>query len=334
VRLRGEVSQGIVIPAVKVAEFFGCDVSVFENGQTFDTVGEFVLIEKYIPRSAPKVGEPGQPRDKTVAPGITQLLAPNQFRFHGKTTNLGMAVHVLKPSDYISISTKAHGTSAVFGNLLCRRPLDWKDKLAKYFGVPVVEEEYKFVYSSRTVMKNRRDNTWTNDVWGIHAQELDGKIPYGFTVYGEIVGYTPGGRGVQSGYDYGVRPPESEFWAYRVTHTDTKGEVLEFDWQQIHDFCKARDIKVVPTYYHGKASDLFDIDPEDGEWNNKFLAELKETYLDRDCELCKNKVIREGICLRVESSSHKNAWKFKSPLFLVKESSDRDKGEVNIEEES
>lgn len=333
VRLRGEVSQGIILPASKVAEFFGCDVSAFREGESFDTVGEFLFVEKYIPRTQTQ-GEAREPRDKQKAEGITKLLKPNQFRFHSKTTNLGNAVHTIKPSDFVSISTKMHGTSAVFGNLLCSRPLNWRDKLARFFGATVLTEEYKFVYSSRSVVKNRRDGTWTTDVWGLHAQELEPKIPQGFTLYGEIVGFAPGGKAIQKSYDYGMDIQTSEFYAYRLTFTDRNGDVIESDWQMLNDFCFSRGISVVPTYFYGKAADLFDLDPEDPAWNTKFLENLKETYLDKPCELCKNKVIREGICLRVENTVHKNAWKFKSPLFLVEESASRDKGEVSIEEEN
>lgn len=332
IRLQKEVSQGIIIPIGKIANFFGLDESAFKIGLNFDTVGDFLLVGKYVSKRGVQ-GVPGVKSEKGEV-GITKLLKPNQFKFHSKTVNLGMAVHAVKPNDTISISSKAHGTSAVFGNLLCSRPLDWKGRIAKYFGVAVVEEEYKFVYSSRSVMKNRRDGTWTEDVWGLHGRELESLIPRGITLYGEIVGFTPTGGHIQSGYDYGCVNPESEFWVYRVTFTDDKGNVLEFDWQQVNDFCKARDIKVVPTYFHGKAKDLFDIDHEDTNWSDKFLELLRETFLDKKCELCKAQVIREGICLRVESSTDKKAWKFKSPLFLLKESADRDKGESNLEEES
>jgi hypothetical protein len=81
------------------------------------------------------------------------------------------------------------------------------------------------------------------------------------------------------------------------------------------------------------AVDLFDI-PLDNNWNDNFLAKLKESYLDSVCTLCTTGVVNEGIVLRIESSEKKTAFKFKSPLFLVKESADRDNNEVDIEEES
>jgi tRNA-binding EMAP/Myf-like protein len=333
-KLRGEVSNGIVISAAKIAEFFGIDISNFQEGINFDTVNGERFVEKYVPQIT-KQGEPGEPGKKGSKDlGITKLLLPNQFKFHSKTTQLGQAVHTVRPSDHVSITSKLHGTSAVFSNVLCRTVPTWKEKIAKFFGVRIVEEEYKFVYSSRSVVKNRRDGTYTNDVWGQWAEALEPKLPAGFTIYGEIVGYTNNGRAIQKNYAYGLPLLTNNLYVYRVTYTDKVGNTLEFDWQQVNEFCEQYNLDPVPTYFHGKASDLFDIDSEDENWNEKFLEKLKETYLEKPCELCNTGIVREGICFRRENTNHKNAWKLKSFAFLQAEAVDRDNDVTNIEEES
>lgn len=333
-KLRGEVSNGIVIPVKKIAEFFGISESDFEDGYNFDTVNGERFVEKYVPRIT-KQGEPGEPGQKGPRDlGIKALLLPNQFRLHGKTTQLGQAIHTVLPNDIISVTSKLHGTSAVFGNVLCRVVPTWKEKLAKFFGVRIVEEEYKFVYSSRSVLKNRRDGEYTPDVWGQWAEALEPKIPAGFTIYGEIVGYTNNGRAIQKNYAYGCNVLTNQLYVYRVTYTDKVGDVLEFDWQQVNDFCKQYNLDPVPTYFHGKAADLFDLDTESDTWGEKFLEELKATFLEKPCELCNTGIVREGICLRRENTSHKNAWKLKSFAFLQAEATDRDNDVTNMEEES
>lgn len=333
-KLRGEISNGIVISVAKIAEFFNLKESDFEEGIDFDTVDGERFVEKYVPQIN-KQGEPGEPGKKgSKELGITKLVLPNQFRFHSKTTQLGQAVHTILPTDIISVSSKLHGTSAVFANVLCRTVPTWKEKIAKVFGVRVVEEEFKLVYSSRSVVKNRRDGSYTNDVWGQWAEALEPTLPFGFTVYGEIVGYTINGRAIQKNYAYGCPVLSNNLYIYRVTYTDKVGSVLEFDWQQVKDFCEKYNLDQVPTYFHGKAADLFDIDPEDPNWNEKFLEEMKTTYLEKPCEICNTGIVREGVALRRENSSHKNAWKLKSFAFLQAESADRDNNVTNIEEES
>ena len=93
--------------------------------------------------------------------------------------------------------------------------------------------EYKLVYSSRSILKNRRDGKYTDDVWGIHASKLDGKIPETITLFAEIVGHTPGGKMIQKNYAYGQPIAESDFWVYRITETSPDGVVGEFTFPEI-----------------------------------------------------------------------------------------------------
>lgn len=333
-KLRGEISNGIVIPVAKIAEFFGISESEFKDGDTFDTVGDEKFVEKYIPRIT-KQGEAREPRVKgPKEKGVKELLLPNQFRFHDKTTQLGRAVHTILPNDIISVTSKLHGTSAVFANILSKVDIPkWKRWICEFVGIRYEMEEYKFIYSSRNTIKSRRDGSFTDDVWGEWAQALEPKLPAGFSIYGEIVGYTKNGRAIQKDYAYGCNPLENQLYVYRVTYTDRVGQVLELDWQAVRDFCEQYNLQAVPTYFYGKASDLFDIDTEEGNWNDKFLELLTETYLEKPCEICNTGIVREGICLRRETSSHKNAWKLKSFAFLQKESADRDNDVSNMEEE-
>jgi hypothetical protein len=61
---------------------------------------------------------------------------------------------------------------------------------------------------------------------------------------------------------------------------------------------------------------------------------LKNKFFNSNCSFCLNDVVNEGIVLRIESSPNKTTLKFKNPLFLLKESSERDNDETNIEEEN
>jgi len=180
-----------------------------------------------------------------------------------------------------------------------------------------------------------RPPKYTEDVWGIIANSLECKIPEGYSVYGEIVGYTPSGKTIQSGYDYGLVNNQCGFRVYRITHTTPEGVHRELEWYEIEEFCYEQVIKTVPVYYNGLAKDLFADDiPVDDNWRENFLSRMKEKYLDKTCVLCTTGVVNEGIVLRIESGEHKTALKFKSPQFLIKESTARDNNEVDMEEES
>lgn len=360
VKLRGVPSQGFLYKVSKIAEYYGVDESVFVVGKSFDTVGDDVLVKKYIRQesnrggvNAPKKRIPKWVENTiSVFPlpirkklysginyfydknreGIKSLIVDGHWHFHGKTEVLGRNIFTLNPDDEITISTKAHGTSAVFGNILCKKPFRVSRYLANNIGFETTEFEHRFVYSSRSVLKTRRDGKYTDDVWGAAASYLNGKIPENITVYGELVGWSSSNGNIQKGYDYGVPRGEFELWVYRATENVPDG-VRELSWDEITKLCGNMGAKMVPLYYKGKASELFDI-PIDDDWGVNFLKALKEKYLDKTCEICTTGVINEGIVLRNESKESKTALKYKSPLFLIKETSARDNGEQDMEEES
>lgn len=365
VKLREIPSQGFLFKVSKLAEYYGVKESVFKIGESFDTVKDDLLVKKYVAvqRNSGCQNEPKKRIPKWVEStirvfplpirkrlytginyfygknkqGIGSLIVDGHWHFHGSTEQLGRNIFKVNPDDDIVVSSKWHGTSAVYGNIFCKKPFNVFRYIGKKIGLNVEDHEHKLVYSSRTILKNRRDGKFTDDVWGVIASRLDGKIPKGFTVYGEIVGYTSPNKMVQKNYDYGVKQGECDFFVYRMTENTPDG-VRECSWNEIESFCITEGLKHVPVYYKGKAKDMFDItyNPnfEPNVWREQFLTALKDKYLDKTCEFCTTGVVNEGIVLRNESDSKKTALKYKSPVFLLGESADRDKGETNMEEEN
>ena len=67
-------------------------------------------------------------------------------------------------------------------------------------------------------------------------------------------------------------------------------------------------------------------------WRESFLIAMSKEYLERQCKYCVNKVPAEGICVRIDGKQSYMTYKLKSKAFLLKETKDLDKGEINIEE--
>lgn len=364
VSLRSVPSQGFLYKVSELSRYYKTSEDDFKVGESFDTVGDDRLVTKYIRQTSnnsnesslkkPKIPNwindtmgylPKPIRKVLYGPikwwympsnegGIKSQIVEGQFKFHYKTENLGKNIFVLNPDDDITCTSKWHGTSFCGGNILCKTNLSLLDKVARFIGIPVKEQEYKFVYTSRSVYKNRRDGKYTEDVWGIHAAELEHDVPEGIICYGEIVGYTPSNKMVQKNYDYGVAPGESELRIYRVVSVNEIGEFYEFTWDQIADFCKDNNLKTVHVYYNGKARDLFPEIVVGDNWNNEFLSKLKDKYLDKPCEFCTTGVVNEGIVVKINNRENKPVFKFKSPKFIIGESTSRDSGEENIDEEN
>lgn len=345
-RLRGEKSEGYYVPIKALQEAFpeytdGQIANAIDQvGTEFNYIGSHELVTKYIPRGARTPGEPGSKKDRTKAKPTT-LLIEGQFRFHEDTPQLGKNMHKISPDDIITITNKLHGTSFVSSNILCKRKLSVVERIAKWFGAKVQEEEYKNIYSSRKVVKNdpakfQNRHYYSYDLWGDINEEVKDLLPKGVTIYGECVGFTKDGGYIQKGYDYGCSQSpyndvdhNNKIFIYRATYTNVDGKVFEYTWQQVKNFCEKYGLNHVPELYHGKAKNLFPIS-EEFHFQENFFERLKENYLEKDCDMCTNKVPAEGITVRVDNGEW-DIYKLKSFRFLEKESKDLDKGEVDIE---
>ena len=334
VKLRGHASEGLWLP-LESLDYLKLGKENWSDGQTFDMIGDHKICQKYYVPVKVATTPKSQPKKIHVS---------EQFAFHYDTEHLGRNLDQISPKTLISISDKWHGTSAVYANVLSDRPLNWIERLAKRLGIPVIERQYTFIWSSRTVVKGI-DNTpkenklhfYGEDVWGLVGKSVREKLPEGFTVYGEIVGYTPGGTPIQktaSGvYAYGCERGQHKFVVYRVTYTSPNGFVIELPWPTMIQFCEAFDFEMVPPIFYGKASHLLpqdDLSPEN--WRDKFFNLIKESYVEnRLCEHNSFQVPAEGIVVRIDNLNKSKAFKLKSFAFLEGETKALDKGEADME---
>jgi len=319
-KLRAVPSEGFIIKVSSLNEFLMDKIGEkldYQIGDVFDSCGDIQICKKYIIREL-RVNN-GQKKEKIV---VDLGLVENQFRLHYDTEKLATNEYILSPGDICVIGNKVHGTSLVSSKLLVKKKLSLKDKIAKFFGVKVQETEYDYIYSSRKVIKsvgeNKKDGQhfYKEDVWGLAHDRIKHALKDGMSLYCEIVGYLPSGGMIQKDYDYGCKEGEFKVFVYRITTTNSSGDVFEWDWASIKNHCESHEIDHVPEYYYGPV--------------NFTLAQLKEKYLEKDCEICNNKVPAEGICFRNESRS-KKAFKLKSFTFLERETKSLDKGDVDIE---
>jgi hypothetical protein len=346
-KFRGNKSEGLFMPIESLA-FAGTllELATLSENDTFDVVNNVEICRKYVPKS---LNTPGNVRtQKSLTPKKTTRLVPNQFRFHGDTAMLGKNMHRIKPDTVLSISNKLHGTSFVVGKVLVQRKPKWWEKLLAKLGILITFLKYDLIYSSRKVIKNDDLNKdyshyYGEDLWADIAQHLSINMPHGMTIYGEAVGYTKSGAMIQPGYDYGCETGQMKVYIYRITLTNDEGYVHEFSAKQVQNWCKERGLNPVPEFFYGKASELLPTVKTDGfhlvqmpdeEWQGELLAKLLDSFnMEKDCELCINKVPAEGIILRIENGGDVDAYKLKAFRFRQRETEMLDKGEVDMETE-
>lgn len=363
-KLRDIISTGYIAP---INSLYGVltkhDYEQLAAGDEFTTINGFELVRKYRVIRTPGQGVGSKESRFNKKLKVFNKLVPNQFRFHVSTPPLVKCITHIKPNDTIIITDKWHGTSTIHSNVLIKKQLTWKDKVAKWFGIDVVESKYDNLYSSRSIIKNQYINKgvqssyYNEDIWGIVNKELEGKIEQGVTIYGEIVGYLSSGRMIQKDYDYGCSPglskqgintsergiilasntdhAEHKLVVYRMTYTKPDGNVIEFTWQQIKDYCKKYNLETVKELYVGKASEVNSLlTLKAGYWHDNLLEFLSVYYLEKYCIYCKNKVPTEGIVLRRDNNTTSfDVYKLKSKRFILGETAVADGGEVSIEDE-
>lgn len=189
-------------------------------------------------------------------------------------------------------------------------------------------EKIKNLFTKENPISNKV-HFYGEDIWGEISKTLDPFVTEGITMYGEAVGFTKGGGYIQKDYDYGCNPGEYKLFIYRITSTNYSGKVIEFSAKQVKEYCEKFGLNYVPEFYYGYAKDLFDISLEE-YWQENFLQKLTDTYLEKDCDICVNKVPGEGIVVRRETLDI-DVYKHKSFRFKEYESKALDSGEVDME---
>lgn len=359
IRLRGELSEGFIIPIVVLENWVMSTVNVelkVEEGTEFDSIEHdgktFWVNKKYIPKNTRTPGAPGSGNSgKGKQPKGLDKIIENQFRFHYDTVLIKKCPHVLHPSDLISITSKVHGTSGISAYVLCKQELNWKQKIARWLTGEEFDK-YDYLYSSRSVIKNQYYNKSVQggfygvDVWKYANDIVRPCLSKGMTAYYEIIGFLPNGGYIQKNYDYGCLPPVGDeaytygkhfkVQIYRVTITDVSGKVHEFSAREVQLWAQMVGLTPVEQYYYGYAKDLYpDLDPSE-HWNENFLSKLandKKFYMECNSPTCDNKVPHEGIVIKIENMKSE-AFKLKCFKFLDGEGKALDKGEIDIESES
>lgn len=361
IRLRGELSEGFILPVVILENYI---LSVtnknidIEEGIEFDSVEHdgksFWINKKYVPKHTMVQGLGNKTKQSKQPKGIDKLIE-DQFRFHYDTVLIKKCPRVIQPDDIIHISSKIHGTSGISARVLCKPIPKWYEKLAVKVinflgGNTAISPIYDYIYSSRTVIKNRyynpnvTDGFYGVDVWK-HADDII--KPYlikGMTMYYEIVGFLPNGNYIQKNYDYGCVPPmrgdvythEKHFKVriYRITLTNKDGVVHEFSAKEVQQYCNKVGLIPVEECYYGYAKQLYPEINNSENWSEEFLNMLaNDKRFNMECNSpdCNNKVPHEGIVIKVENMKSE-AFKLKCFKFLDKEGKDLDKGEINIED--
>lgn len=150
-KLRGTVSNGLLLPVDVVAEAFGVKPEDLTEGAIFDHIGGAEVSRKY----RVKVDEPRNAHEKAKLKKAFKRVDAAMFPVHIETDQYLRNEGLLSDDDVLIVTQKLHGTSIRVGRVPVRRELTWLERLAKKVGVKVAEMEVDVVYGSRNVIKGQ-----------------------------------------------------------------------------------------------------------------------------------------------------------------------------------
>lgn len=335
-KLKGIVSGGFILNVTDI------DLPV---GTEFNELDGVEYCRKYVVRQERTEGKPKGDKQSKINNRLADLMIPNQFRFHTETAHLSRNLHMLKDSDIITVTDKWHGGSIIISKVLINKKLSLFNKLKNKIGFNIPMREYGYITSSgkpKSNLPKMIEGAWENDNQGYYTSNIWKKalenykyaLENGITMYGELVGFTDGGRYIQGKYDYGCKA-YSEIYGqktyrmviYRITYTKSDGNFIEFTWSQMKDYCDKYGIETVPLLFHGSFGELkAKLNITD---DRDVLEVIKSTYANGTrCKYCVNNVPGEGAVVRIDG---KTAYKVKSDAFILHESAVMDAGIEDIE---
>ena len=361
IRLRGQASMGYLITLREMINYCS-KLSRFKFqdhiGEDFDEVDGVTFIKVYIPLV--KEGTPRASRDGRRNKKLKKVsrMIPGEFSFHYDTQQLNRSMDRFNPDTKVDISVKIHGTSICVGNVLVKKPKEFKNKLINkiHSMLPlkwqIIDQDYDVVYSSRTVIKNEDLNPnkgagyYSSDVWSEYGKMLKPYIPRDMEIFGEIFGYETGtSRMIQKGYDYGCRVGENRLMIYRIRNKNADGTHKEWNMQEVCEWVNGM-IRVLendgienklistPLLYSGTLNELYPQISTETHWREDVLEALKSEkrfFMEMEEPMNIAKMPREGIVIRIQDDPVAEAFKLKCIKFLEKEAKNIDKGEVDME---
>lgn len=348
VKFRGHKSTAFLCPLSYLAEI-GVDIAYLKEGDEFNEVDGIHVCRKYV---LPVRGNGTNVKKVKLLDNIVD----NRFMpEHMDTDMLLKYLHHIDLHDQIVITTKLHGTSARVGYTLTKRKLSIRERIAKFFGCKVQEDEYKYVVGSHHVIKSvnfetlsGKNHFYSEDLWTKVSDEFfKNKLLKGEIVYFEIIGKDYQGKEIQKDYAYKLNKPD--IYVYRISHINPDGIETDLSWKQVKVRCNEMAVQYVPEIYVGNVRRLFIqemrdrvLNPDfslneiwedfDNKWRQHLEQLIKDKWMDKPSTL-DPEVIEEGICIRKEQYPRPKIYKVKAPLFYIHEGVLIDKGIVDIEEQ-
>jgi hypothetical protein len=320
-KFRGHRSDCLFMPLTSLSYIKNIKIEDLKEGDTFDKIGDYEICQKYFVKRTYKERQLQKNKEKFIR--VDKKFLPE----HYDSDNYFRNREVIPENRDIVVTQKLHGTSIRIGNTVVARKLTFKDRIAKLIGAKVADKEYDYVFGSRKVIKDinnpNQNHFYGTDLWSEAGKQLEGNLPRGFLLYGELIGWTGAGQ-IQKNYTYQIPQGTNDLYIYRVAFVNDDGFICDLSWDQTVEFCKDRGIKTVPELWRGKHKDFVAEEFTDKRFQDEGYTGVVPLDKESPCD--------EGVCIRVDGIAP-YILKAKSPMFLEHETKMLDEEAVDVEAE-
>jgi hypothetical protein len=333
VKFRGHKSTAFLCPISFLASL-GVNISKLSEGDEFNEIDKIFICKKFVLQRTSDSS-----RSKVKGKLLDKLVDALHFKEHIDTNHLLKYIDKFDLDKFV-ITIKLHGTSARVANTIVKRRLFLIDKIAKFLGAKIQDEEFGYLCGSHHVVKSLNFNEldgknhfYNQDLWTRAGEEyFKGKLNKGECIYYELVGLTYEGKEIQKGYSYGFTKPTP--FIYRISHVNEDGVEIDLSFSQVMARANELGVQYVPFVFSGSLKDYAKKYNLNEDLNNiEFGEDLQKRFLEQKSVFDK-KIVEEGIVLSIERYPRPHLFKLKSPSFIIHESHCQDKAIPDIEEES
>lgn len=341
-RLRGEKSDGLVLPIEVLSRY--TDISKLKLGEQITILNGHEICKKYIPK---RNRRNSTNRAKKV--NKKELKESSSFPYffqHVDTAQLAYNMNAFKEGDTCYITRKLHGTSARTSNSLEIKKKKRNLILKKVFKLK--DKEYRsfkpVTGTRRVVLKDYEGGYYGSNAFRQPWHDFfKDKLPTGFCVFYEIVGWVEDGKtimpscdnkkikdkeftkkfGKETVFSYGCEPGTNDIYVYRITATVDDGTVVELPWETVKVYCDMWGVKHVPELEKFLFTTPEDLKERVAKYNDNMPAdEIGKTH------------VAEGVVVRIDNRKEFTAFKEKSWEFKVLENIVKDTADApDMEEE-
>lgn len=311
--IRGQISEGLILP-ISSLELYG-STELLKPGHTLETLELGHVACRYKPPE----------KDKKQFTNKLKVSKKREFPFFVKNKGIKYIdfsiASAFRPDDEVIITEKIHGSSSRHSYALkIKTENNYTTKTwERIFGNRSKRITPKYMKKSPGFYKNEYFRQQVHDTFA-------DKLQKGETIMGDIVGWTSENEqimptyphiplknpnfnrlyGKESIFKYGCEKGNHDFFAWRGYMINEDGYIVEYNTHQLKARCDELGIKMVPIL-------------------DKFLFTNEKDMLKRINKLengtstVDSSHIREGVCIRNNSSPLFTVFKHKNKTFKILE---------------